>query len=461
MAMMGNSSPLTYPRIFWVSSPDLENWSAPVWGDPFGIDPHLFSDPNSGKNYLTLMSLNNDYDRLWGIGQCEVDLVTGKCIGAFGNIWNGTLPVTTSTRPEGPKLFYKDPYYYLLIAEGGTGITHRATIARSDQPNGPWTASPTNPLIFNGVDTNLTIGATGHATMTDTPDGRWFATLLAYRYIGPNRWAIGRETFFAPVTWEDDWPTMNDGQVLLLSQSFDYGPNQTRPPPAYEDLFEGEELDSGWYQVRSPYTLNYRLKGVSQADIVSYAANSSAGVVLLPNAYTLSDRDTPSAILRKQKSLNMTFTATLSPIGEGLGPFQSVGVTAYVSDQNHHDIGVRGCANTTGLCIFVDSTVSSSGPGSRPTTIETPLNASALSEELDLVIRPNYLTYSLGFGRENGTTTWMQTFPSSDLPSGFDGAMFGLFASGNGFPWPYDAPDVGFNKIREEYYNDDLPDYIE
>lgn len=31
MAMMGNSSPLTYPRIFWVSSPDLKNWSDPVW----------------------------------------------------------------------------------------------------------------------------------------------------------------------------------------------------------------------------------------------------------------------------------------------------------------------------------------------------------------------------------------------------------------------------------------------
>lgn len=31
MAMMGNSSPLTYPRIFWVSSPDLKDWSDPVW----------------------------------------------------------------------------------------------------------------------------------------------------------------------------------------------------------------------------------------------------------------------------------------------------------------------------------------------------------------------------------------------------------------------------------------------
>lgn len=425
------------------------------------------------------MSLNNDYDRLWGIGQCEVDLATGKCTGPFENIWNGTLPVTNSTRPEGPKLFYKDPFYYLLIAEGGTGITHRASIARSDHPNGPWTASPTNPLIFNGIDTNLTIGATGHATMSDTPDGRWFATLLAYRYVSQDRWAIGRETFVTPVTWDDGWPTMNDGQVLLLSQSFDLGPNQTRPATAYEDLFEGEELNNRWYQLRSPYTETYRPRAAPNNGPVSYSTNSSAGVVLVPNAYTLSDRDTPSAILRKQTSLNMTFTATLLPIDEGLGPYQSVGVTTYVSDQNHHDIGVRGCANTTGLCVFVDSTIRSSGPGTRPVvshsvdwiqyctlandfkTIETPLDVSFLSENMDLVIRPDFLTYSLGFARGNGTATWMKTFPSTDLPSGFDGVMFGLFASGNGFPWPCDAPEVGFMKIREEYYDDDLPDYIQ
>lgn len=301
---------------------------------------------------------------MWGIGQCEVDLLNGKCVGPFGNVWNGTLPVTTSTRPEGPKLFYKSPYYYLLIAEGGTGVTHRASIGRSDKPYGPWEASPTNPLIFNGADTNLTITATGHATFADTPDGQWFATFLADRLVGTSRWYMGRETFFATVTWTDGWPTMNDGQKLLLSQSFDYGPDQVRPPAPYEDRFNGDELDISWYQLRSPYTQNYRLRSTSHT--VRYTANDTTGVVLLPNAYSLSDRDTPAVILRKQTSLNMTFTGTLLPIDDGLGPFQSVGVTAYVSDQNHHDIGVRGCANTTGLCIFVDSTVASSGPGTRP-----------------------------------------------------------------------------------------------
>lgn len=38
--------------------------------------------------------------------------------------------------------------------------------------------------------------------------------------------------------------------------------------------------------------------------------------------------------------------------------------------------------------------------------------------------------------------------------------MFALFASGNGEPWPYDAPqDVGFAEVVEEYFEEEIPDY--
>jgi len=355
----------SYPRVFWVSSPDLKTWSSVTWGQPYGIDPHLFKDPISGKTFLTLMGLNNGYDRLWGISQCEVDLSSGRCVGPYRNIWNGTMPVTSKTRPEGPKLFHKDGYYYLLIAEGGTGVTHRASIGRSKSPEGPWESSPTNPLIYNGADLNLTIGSTGHATFCDTPDGKWFSTLLARRNVGD--WAaLGRETFFAPVEWADGWPMMNNGDPLLMSQRYDYGPDQVTPAKPFEDHFEGPELDLSWYQLRSPYTENFYLKSAGRSVGRRNCAINGTGVVFTPNVFTLSDRDTPAAILRKQKSVNMTFTATLLPTDEGLGPYQSVAVSAYASEFAHQDMGVRGCANTTGLCVFVDMTVESPGPGTPP-----------------------------------------------------------------------------------------------
>lgn len=362
MAMSGSDPDYrTYPRFFWTSSPDLKTWSDIVWAEPYGIDSHIFRDDITGKTYLSAMGFNNNFDRLWGISQCEVDLESGKCIGPWRNIWNGTMEVTPQARPEGPKLFLKDGYYYLLIAEGGTGPTHRATIARSKSPEGPFESSPTNPLLFNGADMNLTIGNTGHATFADTPDGRWFATFLAKRYV--DDWAVlGREAFFAPVEWRDDgWPVVNSGNYVLMSQSYDYGPDLEYPPKPYVDTFQGPELEISWYQLRSPYTKNYRLKsGLKRQD------NATGGVILNPNVYTLSDRDTPAAILRKQTSVNMTFTATLLPTDKGLGPYQSVGISAYSYEGAHQDIGVRGCANTTGQCIFVDSTVDAPGPGTPP-----------------------------------------------------------------------------------------------
>ncbi|RMJ05000.1 hypothetical protein CDV36_014333 [Fusarium kuroshium] len=447
MAMTGSDPDYrTWPRMFWVSSKDLKTWSDVVWGEPYGIDPHLFQDPISKKTYLTIMGLNNGFDRLWGISQCQVDLESGACVGPYRSIWNGTLPVTNKTRPEGPKLFYRDKYYYLLIAEGGTGATHRASIARSKSPEGPWDSSPTNPLIFNGADTNLVVGNTGHATFADTPDGKWFATFLARRYV--DKWSVlGRETFFAPVSWKDGWPTMNNGDYVLLSQSYDYGPNATYPPKSYEDRFEDSELRASWYQLRSPYSKTYRLK------------SKGKGVVLLPNVYTLSDRDTPSAILRKQQSVNMTFSATLLLTKKGLGPYQSVGLSAYSSELAHQDLGVRGCAHSTGLCIFVDITTNSPGPGSPPETEEFSLKLARIPSDLQLHIRSEPRQYKLGYSIGKQGTKWVKTFSPSLLPVGFDGVMFGLFASGNSFPWPHDGPEVGFSKIREEYYDEGFGDY--
>lgn len=67
--------------------------------------------------------------------------------------------------------------------------------------------------------------------------------------------------------------------------------------------------------------------------------------------------------------------------------------------------------------------------------------------------------YSLGYSMKESAIEWVKHFPPSDLPAAFDGAMFVLFASGNTFPWPFDAPEVGFLKIREEYFDEGYGDY--
>lgn len=87
--------------------------------------------------------------------------------------------------------------------------------------------------------------------------------------------------------------------------------------------------------------------------------NSANGITFKPNVFGLSDRDTPAAILRKQTSLNMTFSAQLLPTKSGLGYGETVGISAYLSELQHQDIAVSGCVNSTGMCIFTRLTTNS------------------------------------------------------------------------------------------------------
>jgi beta-xylosidase len=335
-----------WPRVLFYTSKDLKTWSAPVWCEPWGIDPALFHDPVSGNSYLSLMAPNNNKDRLWGIYQCQIDLKTGQCIGPYIGLWNGTMEHTASARPEGPKMIYKDGYYYLLIAEGGTDELHRASIARSKSPEGPFEPAPHNPVLHNGRwgVRNLTVQSTGHATLVDTPDGKWYASFLARRNVNGSS-PLGREAFLTPVEWNDDgWPVFNKNQPITLSQSFGPGPDQSRVPKRFIDNFDDATLHPEWYQLRIPYTKNYKLHGRK--------GGRGGGLTLVPNVFGLSDRDTPAALLRKQKSLNMTFSATLKSTTKPLNIRQSVGISAYQSDLVHHDLGVSGCRNSPGVCLY-------------------------------------------------------------------------------------------------------------
>ncbi|KAI9150888.1 Non-reducing end alpha-L-arabinofuranosidase [Paramyrothecium foliicola] len=440
-----------WPRVWYISSTDLKTWSDVVWGEPWGIDPELFHDPVSKKVYLNLMAPNNNQDRLWGISQCQISLESGNCIGPYRSLWNGTLPHTNQARPEGPKTTYKDGWYYLLIAEGGTDELHRASVARSRVPEGPYESNPKNPLMYNGAwgFNNLTVQSTGHATMVDTPDGKWFAAFLARRNV-KGRSPLGRETFLATVTWEDGWPVFNNGNPILLSEQV--GPKSTQnsstPASVVETFSNCRELRPDWYQLRTPYTKTY--------DLVK------TGLILRPNVFSLSDRDTPSALLRKQKSLNMTFSAELLGFNGILGPRNEVGISAYLSEFQHQDIGVRGCVNATGMCIFTRLWKNQTSEYQQ-LPLDDPLK---LEDGLVLHVRATPLTYQLGYSvKRQNKISYIAELDSGWQAFGppgwfvFGGSSFALFATGLGEPWPHDAPKVGFKRVTETYFEENIPDY--
>jgi hypothetical protein len=94
-----------------------------------------------------------------------------------------------------------------------------------------------------------------------------------------------------------------------------------------------------------------------------------------------------------------------------------------------------------------------------------PLNNTRIPQDVTLSIRATPLNYSLGWAIGDKLVTWMAEISSAWLtfaPNGyfvFEGASFALFASGNGNPWPIDAPTVGFKEVTETYFDESIPDY--
>ena len=133
---------------------------------------------------------------------------------------------------EGPHLYKKDGWYYLVTAEGGTEYDHAVTVARSRVLTGPYEVHPGNPLVSSRGHPDLVLQKAGHGSCCDTPDGRWFLAFLVGRPLpGRRDCVLGRETALAELQWVDDWPVLTDGgnrprETLMR------GTRISPPPPA-------------------------------------------------------------------------------------------------------------------------------------------------------------------------------------------------------------------------------------
>jgi len=186
-------------------------WSEPYYLNAPGIDPSLFFDEEGSCYYVGTRPnpAGVRYNGDWEIWVQKLDLEQMKLTGESHAIWKGALKDVIW--PEGPHIYKKDGYYYLLIAEGGTGPEHAVTVARSKEIFGPYTGNPKNPILTHRhLGKDYPVCYVGHADLVDDVNGNWYMVMLASRrcegYIG-----LGRETFLAKVVWEDGWPVVNPG----------------------------------------------------------------------------------------------------------------------------------------------------------------------------------------------------------------------------------------------------------
>ena len=289
-------------------------WSQPHWFRElgWGIDPSLFFDED-GSAWL----LNNDVPaggESWpghrAVFLQRLDLGTMKLVGERHMILSGGVrPEEKPEYAEGPHIFRKGGYYYLTVAEGGTGTRHAQTVLRSKALTGPYEAFAGNPILTQrDLDPArpFPITSAGHADLVDTAGGDWWAVFLATRPYADDSYNTGRETFLLPVRWtRNGWPTiLEHGKPIPHVAKRPRLPRDPPPPLptsgpfTVQEAFDGPAPGLHWMTMRGPPDGWLTLEG--------------AGLKLQPRTEGLGDMKSPSFLARRQQHMNMEASTELA-----------------------------------------------------------------------------------------------------------------------------------------------------
>jgi xylan 1,4-beta-xylosidase len=403
---------------FLVSAADPAGpWSEPVWIRDFpGIDPSLLFDED-GKVYLTGPAGGGGRTR--GIYQSEIDVKTGRLLTAPRLVWDRSA----RRYPEGPHLYRIRGRYYLMIAEGGTEYGHMVSIARSDSPWGPFEACPRNPILTHRDTENDTpVQGTGHADLVEDTAGRWWMVFLAFRPVGGQFHHLGRETFLAPVEWDerDGWPVVNGGRPVGLEVTTEGlpAPAPVEAAPVRTRFAAAPGVD--WVYLRNPVR-------------DSYSTEARPGwLTLRGTATTLGEAASPTWIGRRQEHLSCRAATLVDfvPGGEG----DEAGLSVYMSPDHRYEIAVG--RNRGRRRVFVRQRI---GARLEAVTAEASVDESS---RLVLQVEATPLEYRFSFGtvpdghdsapdlRALGAAE--ARYLSSEVAGGFTGVFFGLYATGHG-----------------------------
>ncbi|MBU5670856.1 glycoside hydrolase family 43 protein [Paenibacillus brevis] len=391
-------------------------WSDPIMVPYGGIDPSLFFD-DDGKVYVTAQQ-GADYDS--HAIQYEIDIATGNALSEPVVIWRGDGGPWT----EGPHLYKIKGMYYIMTASGGTAKDHREIIGRSANPYGPFELYPPPILTHRGIE--HPIQYLGHADLTVDSKGDWWAVFLGVRLVDSGYSVLGRETFLAPVTWNDEgWPMIdnNEGTVNLEMSvpRLPGGAEESLSARAAvfegKDDFEGPELPYGWTFLRNPAKDSWSLK------------ERSSWLTLHGQSAGLNDVGQITFIGRRQQHLQSEWSTLLEygTIGDG----EEAGLCARRDEDAHYEIFLR----QEGGKKFVGARLTERGVSRM--AAEVPVDTERVFFKLRTSVTDYSLLYSLdgqewvllGGGSARGLSP--EDFVNKMC---FTGVVIGVYASGNGKP---------------------------
>lgn len=245
-------------------------WSEPVdLGLAGCIDPgHAVGE--DGKRYLFVNGVRR-------VALTDDGLATA---GALENVYQPwRYPddwVVEMFAPEGPKIFRRGPWFYMVLAVGGTSgppTSHMVIAARSRSIHGPWEDCPHNPIVHT-TSADEPWWSRGHATAVEGPAGDWW--LIYHAYENGFR-TLGRQTLLEPIEWTDDGWFRARGGTLSKPLPKPMGGQAGPAGLALSDDFSSNRLGVQWsffdpapdemQRVRHENKcLVIRAKGISPAD---------------------------------------------------------------------------------------------------------------------------------------------------------------------------------------------------
>jgi xylan 1,4-beta-xylosidase len=234
----------------------LGPWSEPIYLNSTGFDPSLFHDCD-GRKWLLNMRWNfcKGQKKFDGILLQEYSVEQGGLIGHSKVILEGAEWVI-----EGPNLYKKDGYYYLMLAEGGTGYNHSVTMARSQNIDGPYERDPGNPIITTRHVPDYSFHKTGHGSIVETQTGEWYMAYLCSRPLPDRKLCpLGRETALQKCYWnEEGWLRLvDDGVIPSLKVEAPELPAYPFSASPSRDDFNNKKLDIHFSTLRVPADENW------------------------------------------------------------------------------------------------------------------------------------------------------------------------------------------------------------
>lgn len=385
-------------------------WSEPVWLSQGGIDPSLYFE--DGHCYL----VSNPEVGIW---LCEINPKTGDQLSESRLIWRGT----GGRHPEAPHIYKKDGLYYLLIAEGGTEYGHKVTIARSESLYGPYESNPANPILTHiGRNAQSSpVQGTGHADLFETVDGSWWLVCLGFRPQSYSHHLLGRETFLAPVRWDEGaWPVVN-GNGTLVGEGVGEMDNDASATKGTTIFSRRSSLPLEWNYVSYPRWECYDL--------------TKRGLVIKSAPVGIESSDSPALVARRQQ--HIFFEASTAIDASKVADGGEAGLAVYMSGNYHYRVGV--VHRDGGYSVVLTYRL-----GMITHSIESPTLS---SPSLTLHVVGSADAYSFSYSEDGGLThkelgAADSRFLSSETAGGFTGTFLALYSQ---------APVVGSAAIFSSF----------